>query len=154
MIRKIGIMTILSLSLIIISVGCNSVHRRLSIDSEPQGARVFVNDQEIGTTPIAQNIIYSGTYKIRFEMEGKETKTVMHQVRTPWYLYPGLDFFSENFVPGEIRDLQACKVSLDPKRVIPLEELKGNATKMREEVQNNAALQQAKVASAQSAVIQ
>ncbi len=153
MIEKFGTAAVLILASVFCLTGCNSVHRRLTIESEPPGARVFVNDQEIGTTPIAQNFIYSGTYKIRFEMAGKETKTVMHQVRTPWYLYPGLDFFSENFVPGEIRDLQSCKVVMEPRRMITSEELKADAVKMREEVQNNAALQQAKATSAQAATL-
>ncbi len=120
--------------------GCNSLHRRLTITSEPSGARVWVNDQEIGKTPISKNIVYSGTYKIRCEKDGNETTTVMHQVRTPWYLYPGLDFFSENFVPGEIRDLQQCHVVLPNKRMVPNDELLETANAMRNQVQNNANL--------------
>lgn len=119
------------------TIGCNSVHRRLSITSEPSGARVWINDQEVGRTPISQNVIYSGTYKIRCEQESCETTTIMHDVRTPWYLYPGADFISENFVPGELRDNQKCHVVLPPKRVVPDNELLEAANKMRSEAQGN-----------------
>ncbi|MDO5581123.1 MAG: PEGA domain-containing protein [Planctomycetia bacterium] len=123
--------------LLLCASGCNSVHRRLSITSEPSGARVWINDQEVGRTPISQNVVYSGTYKIRCEQESCETTTVMHDVRTPWYLYPGVDFLSENFVPGELRDNQKCHVVLPPKRVVPDNELLEAANKMRSEAQGN-----------------
>ena len=89
--------------------GCNGVRRRLTIRTDPPGATVWVNDQEIGRTPISHNVTYSGTYKIRLAMEGKKTKTVMYAVKTPWYLWPGVDFISENLVPGELRDQQICE---------------------------------------------
>jgi len=121
-------------------LGCNSVRRRLIITSEPEGALVYLNDQEIGKTPIAQNFVHSGTYKIRCSKDEYETTTVMHKVGTPWYLYPGIDFFSENFVAGELRDTQSCHIVLTPKRVIPDNELLENANAMRNEAHNNASL--------------
>ena len=130
---------ILLLTAIVFQSGCNSVRRRVTITSEPSGANVYINDQEIGKTPVSQNIVYSGTYKIRCVKESYETKTVMHKVGTPWYLYPGLDFFSENFVPGQISDLQTCHIVLEPKRVIPVNELLDDAAKMRNEAHAAAA---------------
>lgn len=120
--------------------GCNGVRRRLAITSNPPGATVFLNDREIGQTPISQNIVYSGTYKIRLEKEGMETKTLMHDVRTPWYLWPGVDFVSENLVPGELRDNQSCHVELSGKRVIPDNELFDNAVSMRTEAHDQSNL--------------
>ncbi|MBQ1338689.1 MAG: PEGA domain-containing protein, partial [Thermoguttaceae bacterium] len=84
--------------------GCNAVKRRLTITSEPSGALVYLNDKEIGRTPISQNFTYSGSYKIRCLKEGYEMEETYYKAGTPWYLYPGIDFISENFVPGEIRD--------------------------------------------------
>ena len=131
-------------------VGCNGVRRRLTITSNPEGATVYLNDKEIGQTPISQNITYSGTYKIRLAKEGMETKTVMHQVRTPWYLWPGVDFVSENLVPGELRDNQSCHVNLDGKRVIPDGELYESAALMRSEAHNQANLRHYQGASAET----
>lgn len=120
------------------STGCNGVRRRLTITSEPPGALVYLNDQEIGKTPVSHNITYSGTYKIRCTKDSFETKTVMHRVGTPWYLYPGIDFFSENFVAGEIRDLQSCHIVLNQQREIPGNELLEEANKMRTQAHNAA----------------
>ena len=120
--------------------GCNGVRRRLTITSVPEGATVWLNDQEIGQTPISQNITWSGKYKIRLAKEGMETKTVMHEVRTPWYLWPGVDFVSENLVPGELRDNQSCHITMEGKRVIPDNELFESAAQMRSEAHDQANL--------------
>ena len=122
------------------AAGCNGVRRRLTITSNPPGATVYINDREVGQTPISQNFVYSGTYKIRLSKEGMETKTVMHEVKTPWYLWPGVDFFSENFVAGELRDHQTCHVELTGKRVVPDNELFENASAMRSEAHSKADL--------------
>lgn len=137
--RLLKVAAFLLLAVVFLS-GCNGVRRRLTITSNPEGATVYLNDREIGQTPISQNIVYSGTYKIRLAKEGMETKTVMHDVRTPWYLWPGVDFISENLVPGEIRDNQSCHVDLSGKRVIPDNELYESAVAMRSEAHNQANL--------------
>lgn len=119
--------------LLLTETGCNGVRRRLTIRTDPPGATVWVNDQEIGRTPISHNVTYSGTYKIRLAMEGKKTKTVMYAVKTPWYLWPGVDFISENLVPGELRDQQICEERMEPDLVAAPEELFENAAQMRQE---------------------
>ena len=131
--------------------GCNGVRRRLTIRTDPPGATVWVNDQEIGRTPISHNITYSGTYKIRLAMEGKKTKTVMYAVKTPWYLWPGVDFISENLVPGELRDQQICDERLEPDLVAAPEELFENAAQMRQEAHQQADLNRYNTASRDSA---
>ena len=118
--------------------GCNGVRRRLTIHTDPPGATVWLNDQEIGQTPISQNIVYSGTYKIRLAMDGKKTKTVMYTVKTPWYLWPGVDFISENLVLGELRDFQLCEEKMEPELVAAPEELFENADQMRAEAHGQA----------------
>ena len=122
------------------AVGCNGVRRRLTVTSEPSGAVVYLNNKEIGKTPIATNFLYSGTYNIRCYKEGYETTEKKYTTGTPWYLWPGFDFFSENFVPGEIRDEQSCHVELPLKREIPENELFEEATRLREEAHNNSSL--------------
>ena len=123
--------------------GCNAVKRRLTITSEPSGALVYLNDKEIGRTPISQNFTYSGSYKIRCLKEGYEMEETYYKAGTPWYLYPGIDFISENFVPGEIRDEQRCHVNLTPKRQVPELEIMEAANKLREEAHSDASIKRA-----------
>ena len=127
--------------LVAVFSGCNGVRRRLTITSEPSGAIVYLNNKEIGKTPISQNFLYSGTYNIKCCKEGYEMKETYYKAGCPWYLYPGIDFFSENFTPGELRDEQSCHIVLEQKREIPENELYEKASRLREEAHNNSVKQ-------------
>jgi hypothetical protein len=107
------------------------VERRLVIRSNPPGALVYVDDYPIGTTPVAANFTYYGTRKIRLVKDGYETLTVMQTIPSPWYEVPPLDFISENFVPGEIRDQRTFTFQLTPQVVVPPEQLLSRAEGLR-----------------------
>ena len=101
--------------------GC--VQRRLTIKSNPPGALVYVDDYQIGTTPVATDFVYYGTRKMRLVKSGFETLTIMQPVPAPWYQYPGLDFITENLVPGEIRDERVVEYQLQPQTIVPSTQL-------------------------------
>jgi hypothetical protein len=107
------------------------VQRRLTIRSNPPGALVYVDDYQIGTTPVSTDFIYYGTRKIRLSLSGYETLTVMQPIPTPWYQYPGLDFVSENVVPGEIRDERVVEFQLQPQIIVPSQQLLDRAENLR-----------------------
>ena len=65
-------------------------------------------------------------------------KETYYKAGRPWYLYPGIDFFAENFTPGELRDEQTFHITLEQKREIPRNELYENACKLRDEAHNGA----------------
>jgi len=109
--------------------GC--VQRRMTIRSNPPGAKVYVDDYEIGTTPASTPFTYYGTRKIRLVKDGFETLTVMQRVPAPWYEYFPLEFVSENLVPGEIRDQRCFDYNLVPQVVTPPEQLLGRAEALR-----------------------
>ena len=136
-VRRVVAATALCSCLVAAFSGCNGVRRRLTITSEPSGAIVYLNNKEIGKTPISQNFLYSGTYNIKCCKEGYEMKETYYKAGCPWYLYPGIDFFSENFTPGELRDEQRCHIVLEQKREIPENELYEKASKLRDEAHHN-----------------
>jgi len=109
--------------------GC--VQRRLTIRSNPPGALVYVDDYQIGTTPVSTDFVYYGTRKIRLSLSGYETLTVLQPIPTPWYQYPGLDFISENVVPGEIRDERVVEFQLQPQIIVPSQQLLDRAENLR-----------------------
>ena len=63
---------------------------------------VFVDNQQIGTTPCSVDFTYYGTREIRLVKPGFETLTVNQPIPTPWYQIPPIDFVSENLVPTQI----------------------------------------------------
>lgn len=121
------------LAIAALQTGC--VTRRLTIRSNPPGAMVYVDDYEVGLTPVSVSYTYYGTRKIRLVKSGFETITVMQQVPTPWYQFFPLDFVSENLVPFEIRDERGVDFTLVPQRLTPQPELRRNAEELRRSVQ-------------------
>lgn len=108
-----------------------SVTRRMTICSDPPGAMVYVDARPIGVTPVSTNFLYYGTRQIRLVKDGYETLTVMQPISAPWYEYPGIDFFSENLTPGELRDHRTFNYRLVPQAMVPNEILRQRAEELR-----------------------
>jgi hypothetical protein len=113
--------------------GC--VRRRLNVQSNPPGALVYVDNQQIGTTPCSVDFIYYGTREIRLVKPGFETLTVNQPIPTPWYEIPPLDFFSENLAMTKIRDNRTVSFNLAPQLVVPNEQLLDRANQLRQDTQ-------------------
>jgi PEGA domain len=113
--------------------GSGCVRRRLNVRTNPPGALVYVDNQQIGTTPCSVDFVYYGTREIRLVKPGYETLTVNQPIPTPWYQIPPLDFVSENLVPTKIRDNRTVMYDLAPQIVVPTEQLLDRAQQLRQE---------------------
>ena len=111
------------------------VRRRMTVRSNPPGATVYVDDQEIGATPVSTSFTYYGTRKIQLVKDGFETQTVKHKISTPWYQIPPFDFITENVLVHEIRDERIIDVELEPQRVVTPQELLSRAEQLRQQSQ-------------------
>ena len=124
--------TVVLLSLVLLAAsGC--VRRRLNVRSNPPGALVYVDNQQIGTTPCSVDFTYYGTREIRLIKPGYETLTVNQPIPTPWYQIPPLDFVSENLTPTKIRDNRTVTFDLSPQIIVPAEALVDRANQLRQE---------------------
>lgn len=108
------------------------VRRRLTIISNPPGAVVFVDDREIGVTPVSTSFTYYGTRKIQLVMEGFETLTVKRTFSPPWYQWPVIDFISENMIRRELRDERVVDFRMVPQRIVPSDVLLQRAQRLRD----------------------
>ena len=93
--------------------GC--VQRRLLIRSQPEGAFVSIDNQPIGSTPLAAPYTYSGTRQIRLEKDGFKTVEVEQRIRPRWYDTFPISFVTNNFSPREIRDERILDFQLEPR---------------------------------------
>jgi hypothetical protein len=109
--------------------GC--VQRRMTIRSNPPGALVYVDDYQIGTTPVSTDFIYYGTRKIRLVKDGYETLTVRQPFPIPWYEIFPLDFVTENLWPWEIRDERVVDLAMTTTASIPPELVVARAEQAR-----------------------
>jgi hypothetical protein len=113
------------------TMGC--VRRRLFVASNPAGALVYVDNEQIGTTPCAVDFTYYGTREIRLVKPGFETLTVNQPIPTPWYELPPLDFVTENMVPYKVRDNRAVTYNLSPQLIVPSDQLIARGEQLRQE---------------------
>lgn len=106
---------------VLTTCGCNSVHRRLTIRSEPSGALVQVNGKRLGTTPVSTDFVYYGTYEIQlskpadeFSANGYKTQIRQVHVNPPFYEIFPLEFFADNFLPFRVTDRHDYVFALEP----------------------------------------
>lgn len=132
--RPLSVWILVVLGVCTLGNGC--VRRRMTIRTNPPGARVYVDNYEIGTSPVSHHFIYYGKRKIRLVKDGYETLTVMQSIPHPWYEIPPLDFVTENLIPGEIRDQRTFHYQLTPQMIVPTEQLLGRAEQLRRGVQS------------------
>jgi len=118
-----------ALALAAAAPGC--VQRRMTIRSNPPGALVYVDDYQIGTTPVSHDFVYYGTRKVRLVKDGYETLTVRQPFPVPWYEIFPLDFVSENLIPWEIRDERVVELAMQPAAATPPELVVARAEQVR-----------------------
>jgi hypothetical protein len=114
--------------------GC--VERRYVITSEPPGAIVLRNGQNIGAAPADDHFVYYGHYHFTLIHDGYETLQVDQDIPAPWYEYPGLDFISENLIPWKIRDVRRFCYGLKPLQQPNIDQLLNRGTGLRERGQS------------------
>jgi hypothetical protein len=128
---RAGVVAPLAIAMAMLFAISGCVQRRLTIRSNPPGARVYVGDEEIGTTPVSTDFVYYGTRKIRLVKDGYETMVVNQPIPAPWYQIPPIDFVSENLVPGEIRDERVVNFQLVPLQPAPTDQILARAEQLR-----------------------
>jgi hypothetical protein len=114
--------------------GC--VRRTLTINTVPQGATIWLNDEEIGKSPVSTDFLWYGDYAVTARMEGHETLQTHQRVPAPWYQTPGLDFIFEVLWPGWIHDQHAMNFALLPAQEVDRAQLLNAAEAFRERTLN------------------
>lgn len=122
---------------LIVVCACGCVQRTVSITSEPAGATVWMNDQEIGRTPVYRDFTWYGTYDVQVRAEGYETLNARTPVIAPWWQWPPIDFFAE-FIPGA-KDERSIHYTLKPATTQPTDEqaLLARARQMQSQLESS-----------------
>lgn len=129
---RIGVGTCLIAAVALATIAGGCVQRRLTIRSNPPGAVVYVDNQEIGTTPCSTDFLFYGTRQFRLVKDGYETLKTERFISPPFYQIFPLDFVSENVVPWEIRDERSVDFDLQPQVIVPTQALLGRAQDLRQ----------------------
>ncbi len=129
-ITAITVITVIIASLLI--SGC--VERRLTINTDPQGALVTLNDEQIGTSPVTVEFNWYGDYDVRISREGFETLKTHRKLKGPWYDRFPFDFFAQVLNPKRIVDSYEWTFKLEQRQEPSREELLEKAQKMQKQM--------------------
>jgi hypothetical protein len=92
--------------------GC--VTRSYTIETEPEGADVYVGGLHVGKSPVQKSFTYYGTRKVILAKKGYTTRTEEMKIPPPLYERFPLDFFSEVVWPQELKDERTLSYTLEP----------------------------------------
>ena len=100
--------------------------------TDPPGATVIVNGEEIGPSPASKSFVFYGERKITMILDGYQTKTVIQPINAPGGIISSTEFFTENFLPVSLRDDQEFTYKLEPFQTAPQGELRDRGGKPKE----------------------
>ena len=108
-------MTAAAILLLLLSLlpigGC--VEQTLSIDSNPPNALVYLNDQEVGRTPLTRDFKWYGDYDIQVRQEGYETLSTHQMLAAPAWNWVPFDLVAY-LLPITFKDHKSLTYSLKP----------------------------------------
>ncbi|MHC4079998.1 MAG: PEGA domain-containing protein [Planctomycetota bacterium] len=94
-----------------LATGC--VRRTITISTDPSGAMVWLNDREVGRSPIDVDFDYYGTYDVRLEREGYEPQMTSGDAKAPWWDTVVLDLVAE-VLPFDFHSRVEWHYALEP----------------------------------------
>ena len=99
-------------------MGC--VKRTLTITSTPPNALVWLNDREIGRTPLHIDFLYYGEYDVRILHDEGESILTSRWIHAPWWDAPFVDMVAE-LSPFDITATPAWHFDLQPRNDNPIQ---------------------------------
>ena len=91
--------------------GC--VEQTMQINSDPPGALVYLNQQEVGRTPLNRDFVWYGDYDVQLRLEGYETLKTNQKVYAPWWNWVPFDLLSQ-LMPVPVKDNRSFTYTLKP----------------------------------------
>jgi len=129
MMRKLIGLTILFLLCL---NGC--VERLITVKTEPPGAILWLNGEEVGATPVTTSFTWYGAYDVVIRKDGYETIKTSCQPPQPFYQWPGIDLVSECLLPFTITDHHQWEFELTTHAPVDSQELIDRAKSLRDEI--------------------
>ncbi|MEY2795271.1 MAG: hypothetical protein RIR10_987 [Planctomycetota bacterium] len=118
----------IALTAVVLLGGC--VERRVWIETDPPGALVWLNDTQVGRSPVDVSITHHGIYDVRIEKEGFEPLVTSADTNGPIWDSVPLDFFVE-ILPIDAKCDARWKFLLSPRDDSEIA-LVGRATDLRD----------------------
>ena len=128
---------VVAICFLAICVGCARVQRTLSINSDPEGAVLVMNDQEVGRIPVTRDFVWYGWYDVTLRKEGYKTLKTKAEVIAPAWQWPPFDLIAD-FSPARLKDKHKLLFKLEPEEAPPSnDEMLGRAEQMRVQLESS-----------------
>jgi hypothetical protein len=85
----------------------------MQINSDPPGALVYLNQQEIGRTPLNRDFLWYGDYDVQLRLEGYETLKTNQKVYAPAWNWVPFDLVAQ-LMPFAVKDNRSFTYTLKP----------------------------------------
>lgn len=105
--------------------GC--LKRTISITTEPEGALVWLNDVEVGRTPLETDFTFYGTYDVRIRREGYEPIVTSAKASAPPQEWPGVDLAAEA-IPVTLSNTVRWHWVLTPRQEVTMDKAQSEAS--------------------------
>lgn len=104
---------LLNAGLVLLGLAGCGVQRTLRLESEPPGALVYLNGEEVARTPAEVPLEWYGRYDVAVRKEGYETLKTKRWVVAPWWQWPPIDLVAE-LMPIPLHDRRRLTFELQP----------------------------------------
>ena len=130
--RYNGLLTLAIIVSGLFLTGC--VERKLTINTEPQGAVVTLNDEEIGTSPVTVGFQWYGDYNVSIAKPGYETLKTNKELKAPLHDTFPLDFMTQCLNPQRIVDSYEWTFTLEEKKPVDKDQLIKEAQNLKDQL--------------------
>lgn len=112
-------------------LGC--VERKVTVTSTPPGAKVYLDDEEKGETPVTFRFNFYGDRTFMLKKDGYRVKKEVRKVAQPFWAYPPLDILTD-LGPLPMKDRKKYHFDLEPITEVRTEDLLDRARRVRSRV--------------------
>lgn len=118
-----------------LACGCAHIERSVTINTEPQGALVYLNGEELGRSPVRHDFTWYGDYDVQIRKEGYQALKTHQWVSAPWWQWMPVDFVVE-FVPAHIVDHRDYAYTLAPEPAANPQQMIQSAVELRGQLES------------------
>ena len=108
------------------------VERFITVKSDPPGARLFMDNEEVGTTPYTLKFVHYGTRRITVIANGYKTISTYERIAPPVYQWFPLDFVFELLLPVKMEDHHNYLYILEPEPEMNVQDFIKQAQEFRD----------------------
>jgi hypothetical protein len=133
--RQLPRIMLATIALGVFCSGC--VERQLTIVTTPPGALIYLNDEEIGESPVTAPFKWYGDYNVRISKAGFQTLNTHRLLEGPWYDSFPFDFLAQIVNPKRITDSYEWSFELAPKQPMDRDALVAQALSLSQEMDDS-----------------